>query len=82
MCFLFQAPAFWGNLLFPGPTLLVGFFNVYFLSERERERETEYEWGRGREREGDAESEAGSRLQAVSPEPDAGLELTGREILT
>ena len=38
-------------------------------------------WG-GAEREGDTESEAGSRLRAVSPEPDAGLELTNREIVT
>ena len=30
----------------------------------------------GAEREGDTESEAGSRLGAVSTEPDAGLELT------
>ena len=38
---------------------------------------------RGRaEREGDTESEAGSRLQAVSTEPDAGLELMDREIMT
>ena len=29
------------------------------------------------EREGDTESEAGSRLLAISPEPDVGLELTG-----
>ena len=36
----------------------------------------------GAEREGDIESEAGSRLRAVSPEPDAGLELTDREIVT
>ena len=28
--------------------------------------------GRGAEREGDTESEAGSRLRAISPEPDAG----------
>ena len=34
------------------------------------------------EREGDTESEAGSRLCAVSTEPDAGLELTDREIMT
>ena len=34
------------------------------------------------EREGDTESEAGSRLQAVSSEPDAGLEPTNREIMT
>ena len=38
--------------------------------------------GGGAEREGDTESEAGSRLWAVSPEPDAGLELTDREIVT
>ena len=36
----------------------------------------------GAEREEDTESEAGSRLRAVSPEPDAGLELTNREIAT
>ena len=34
------------------------------------------------EREGDTESEAGCRLRAVSTEPDAGLELTDREIVT
>ena len=45
-----------------------------------RQRETEHEWGRGRE--GDTESETGSRLRAISPEPDAGLELTDREIMT
>ena len=31
--------------------------------------------GGGAEREGDTESEAGSRLPAISTEPDAGLEL-------
>ena len=36
----------------------------------------------GAEREGDTESEAGSRLQAASTEPDAGLEPTNREIMT
>ena len=41
---------------------------------RERERE--------REREGDIESEAGSRLRAVSTEPDAGLKPTSSEITT
>ena len=35
-----------------------------------------------REREGDTESEAGSRLLAVSTEPDAGLRLLDREIMT
>ena len=34
------------------------------------------------ERGGDTESEAGSRLRAVSTEPDAGLELTECEIMT
>ena len=38
--------------------------------------------GGGVEREGDTESEAGSRLWAISPEPDAGLELTDGEIMT
>ena len=34
------------------------------------------------QREGDTESETGSRLWAVSTEPDVGLELTDREIMT
>ena len=38
--------------------------------------------GGGAEREGDTESKAGSRLWALSTEPDAGLELTNREIMT
>ena len=38
--------------------------------------------GGGSEREGDTVSETGSRLRAVSTEPDAGLELTNREIMT
>ena len=36
----------------------------------------------GAEREGDTEFPAGSRLRAVSTEPDAGLELTNPEIMT
>ena len=36
----------------------------------------------GSEREGDTESEIGSGLRAVNTEPDAGLELTEREIVT
>ena len=36
----------------------------------------------GAEREGDTESETGSGLWAVNTEPDAGLELTDREIMT
>ena len=38
--------------------------------------------GGGAEREGDTESEAGSRLQAVSTEPDVGLEPRSRKIMT
>ena len=38
--------------------------------------------GRGGERERDTESEAGSRLWAVSTEPDVGLEPISREIMT
>ena len=38
--------------------------------------------GGGAEREGDTESETGSRLWAISPEPDAGLEFTDHEIVT
>ena len=36
----------------------------------------------GAEREGDTDSETGSRLRAISPEPDAGFELPDREIVT
>ena len=45
-------------------------------------RKTEHQQGRGREREGDTQPDTGSRLRAVSTEPDAGLELTDREIMT
>ena len=38
--------------------------------------------GGGAEREGDTESEAGSRLWAISPEPDTGLELMDHKIVT
>ena len=52
--------------------LLLLFFNIYsFLRDGERQNMS----GRGTEREGDTDSEAGSRLRAVSTEPDAGLEL-------
>ena len=36
----------------------------------------------GAERKGDTELEAGSRLYAVSTEPDVGLEPTNHEIMT
>ena len=54
------------------------FFNVLFIFETERDRA----WTGEGQREGDTESETGSRLWAVSTEPDAGLELTDREIMT
>ena len=41
--------------------------------------ERECERGKGRERERDMESEAGSRLWAVSTEPDVGLQLTNSD---
>ena len=53
------------------------FFNVYlFLRERQRASRG------GVEREGDTGSEAGPRLRAIGTEPDVGLELTNREIMT
>ena len=53
-------------------------FNAYlFLRERERERKQ----GEG-QRERETESEAGSRLGAVSTQPNVGLEPTNCEIKT
>ena len=49
------------------------------MTEREGERQSTS--GGGAEREGDTESEAGSRLRAVSTEPDAGLKPTDLEIM-
>ena len=46
---------------------------IYFWERESRE---------GVEREGDTESEAGSRLWAVSTEPNSGLELTSCGIMT
>ena len=64
----------------PALSLQPGFKFIYF--ERETERERERMSGGGTERGGDTESKAGSRLRAVSTEPDVGLELTDREIMT
>ena len=59
------------------------FFNVYLWetqTDRERERDR---MGAGEEqRERHIESKAGSRLRAVSTEPDAGLELMNPETMT
>ena len=51
-----------------------------FIFEREWERQSVSRGGA--EREGHTEFEAGSRLWAVSTEPDAGLEPVNREIMT
>ena len=56
------------------------FFSTFFIYFWDRERQSMN--GGGAEREGDTESETGSRLRAISPEPDAGLELTDHEIVT
>ena len=50
--------------------------------ERERGRERKTMNGVRAEKQGDIVSEAGSRLYAVSTEPDAGLELTNHEMMT
>ena len=57
------------------------FFNV-LLFIFGRETQTQHDQGRGRERQGDTESQGGSRLWAVSTEPNMGLELTNCEIMT
>ena len=61
---------------------LLSFFLFFltFIYFWDRERQSMN--GGGAERQGDTESEAGSRLWAVSPEPNAGLEFTDREIVT
>ena len=51
---------------------------LMFIFEGERVRACVGE----EQREGDTESEAGSRLRAVSTEPDAGLKPTTRVIMT
>ena len=50
-----------------------------FICERETERQSMSQGGA--EREGDTESEAGSRLWAVSTEPDMGLELVNHDLM-
>ena len=55
-------------------------FSCLLTFERERERQSTGE--RGADREGDTESEAGSRLRAVSTEPNTGLPLVDLEIMT
>ena len=68
--------------IFP-PKSSNSFFIFYFLAfiyfwETKRDRVSRG----GAERVGDTESETGSRLWAVSPDPDVGLNLTNHEIMT
>ena len=62
--------------------MLIVFINFFkrFIHFSEAERQSVS--GGGAEREGDTESKTGSRLWAVSTEPDAGLKLTDHEIMT
>ena len=54
-------------------------FNFFLMFIIEKQRETEHEHGRAREK---GRHRIRSRLQAVSTEPDTGLELTNCEIMT
>ena len=68
---------FFGNMSIQ--VLCPFFFFFFFFWDRDRQCTN----GGGAEREEDTESETGSGLlRAISPEPDAGLELTDREIVT
>ena len=58
--------------------LFLTFFLMFIFEERERQSVSRG----GAERQGDTESEAGSRLWAISTEPDKALELMSREIMT
>ena len=58
------------------------FFLIFLMFIYFWDRERQSMNGGRAEREGDTESEAGSRLWAISPEPDAGLELMDCEIVT
>ena len=53
------------------------FFNIFSMFIFERQRMN----GGGAEREGHTESVAGSRLSAVSTDPDTGLELRNHKIM-
>ena len=61
------------------------FFHIFkkcFIYLFLRERQSSSRGEGQREIEGDRESDAGSRLQAVSTEPNTGLKLTNSEIMT
>ena len=53
-----------------------------FIFERERDKERQSTTGGGTEKLGETEFEAGSRLPAVSTEPNAGLEFMNCKIMT
>ena len=59
---------------------MILFLNFLFIFERETDRQSTSGGGAEREREGDTKSEAGSRLRAISREPDAGAQTHEREI--
>ena len=61
---------------------LKNFFSNILERERERERARASMGGGGAEREEDTESKTGFRLRAVNTEPDTGLKLVNREIMT
>ena len=77
----FLSPNFkWNRYTNLKPFLFFFFFNVYLLFLRERKRQSMS--GGGTERGRHTELEAGSRLRAVSIEPDMGLEPMNCEIMT
>ena len=51
------------------------------MRERDQEKDRHGVWGGEGQRERETESKAGSRLQAVSTEPDAKLEPTNQETM-
>ena len=53
--------------------------NFTYLFLKVEERAQTHEWGRGRER---GRQRIPSRLHTINAEPDAGLELVNREIVT
>ena len=68
------------NLPFSSLIFFIYIFLILFIFERERQTNRDRGWAGEGQRE--RESEASSRLWTVSTEPDAGLELRNREIMT
>ena len=64
--------------------IFLNFLKCLFTFERERQKQRQRQSmsRKGAERDRDIESKAGSRLRAVSTEPDVGLELRNHEIMT